>query len=80
MFHDDFERAWQILRGQGTVWDSQHVNVSLQDGSVINDARLYNQLIQRDDNGTILKREAVFMVGDDMRVVLLEDIAEMRIL
>lgn len=80
MFHDEFDRAWQILRGQGTVWDSQHVNVSLWDGSVINDAKLYDQLIQRDDNGTILKREAVFMIGDDMRVVLLEDIAEMRIL
>lgn len=80
MLHDEFDKAWQILRGQGIVQDSPHVNVSLWDGSVINDAKLYARQIQRDDNGTILKREAVFMVGDDMRVVSLEDIAEMRII
>jgi len=80
MFHDDFDQAWQILRGSGTVWDSQHVNVQLWNGSVINDARLYDRRITRDDNGTVLSREAVFMIEGDMRVIPIEDIVGMSIL
>jgi len=80
MFHDDFERAWQILRGDGTVHESQHVNVTLHNGSVIQDAYLYDRRTHLSDTGMVTAREAVFMVNGDMRVVPIEDIVEMRIM
>jgi len=80
MFHDDFEQAWQILRGEGTVHDSQHVNVTLWNGSILNDALLYDRRINTDDNGTVLSREAVFLVDGNMRVIPIEDIVGMKLL
>lgn len=80
MFLDDFDKTWQILRGQGTVHDSMHVNVVLVTGDVLQDMRLYDKQIVRDDNGTILKQEAIFMGDDGMRVVSIEDILDMTIL
>lgn len=80
MFVDEFERIWQILRGQGTVYDSQHINVTLYNGRKIQDALLYNKNEYKDDTGTVTAREAVFLVNGDMHVVPFEDIAEMSIL
>jgi len=80
MFLDDFDKTWQILRSQGTVHDSMHVNVVLVTGDVLPDMRLYDKRIVRDDNGTVLKQEAVFMGDDGMRVVPIEDILDMAIL
>ncbi len=80
MFLDDFDKTWQMLRGQGTVHDSMHVNVVLVTGDVLHDVRLYDKRITRDDNGTVLKQEAVFMETDGMRVVSIEDIRDMTIL
>ncbi len=80
MFLDDFDKTWQILRGQGTVHDSMHVNVVLVTGDVLSDMRLYDKRISRDDNGTVLKQEAIFMGDNGMRVVPIEDILDMTIL
>lgn len=80
MFIDDFDKTWQILRGRGTVHDSMHVNVVLVTGNVLQDVRLYDKRITRDDNGTVLKQEAVFMEADGMRVIPIEDILDMAIL
>lgn len=80
MFHDDFEQAWQILRGEGTVHDSQHVNVTLWNGSILDDALLYDRRIITNDNGIVLTREAVFLVNGDMRVIPIKDIVEMKLL
>jgi len=80
MFADDFEKTWQILRSQGTVHESMHVNVVLVTGKVLPDVRLYDQRITRDDNGTVLKHEAIFMDAEGMQIVPIENILEMVIL
>jgi hypothetical protein len=80
MFDDDFEKIWQILRTEGTVHESMHINVTLNTGRMLPDVRLYDKRITRDDTGTIIKREAVFMDDDGMSVIPLEDIVEMVIL
>jgi hypothetical protein len=80
MFDDDFDAIWQVLRNQGTVHESMHLNVTLVTGRFLPDVRLYDKRITRDDNGTITKREAIFMDSEGMSVIPLEDIVEMVIL
>jgi hypothetical protein len=80
MFDDDFDAIWHVLRDKGTVHESMHLNVTLNTGLLLPDVRLYDKRITRDDNGTITKREAVFMDDDGMSVIPLEDIVEMVIL
>jgi hypothetical protein len=80
MFVDEFEKAWTILRSEGTVYDSPHLNVTLNTGRVIPDARLYNKKEYKDDNGTVTRREAIFMSDDGLHAIPLEDIVTLKIM
>lgn len=80
MFADEFEKAWSILRSEGTVYDSPHLNVTLNTGRELPDVRLFDRKEYKDDNGMVTGREAVFMSDDGLHVIPLSDIVTLKIM